>query len=342
MIRTKTTLIVGAGASCELQLPSGPELLDRMAQGFDFNRFGGAQLTRDNTAFLKYLAKMAERPGTTNEALYTATTRLRISAKLGTSIDGIIEQNDDDQLVTLCGKLAIAHFITQGEAKSSLRLTPKTEGELPLQIGDYWLVELGRMITSGVPRSKVEQAFDNLVIVSFNYDRSVEHFMPFALVTAYGMPLKEARRIVAAKLNIVHPYGTIGRLPWQTGEGPDIEWGTENPWNMLNLISQIRTHGELLRDARAFQAVRGAVSKCQRIVFLGFGFHPQNLDLLLDGSMSHNPDVVASFYQMPPPLQTAVLRMLHRKLNLDREDRLLTVDAKCYDVLHDYGMMLES
>jgi len=342
MIRTKTTLVVGAGASCELTMPSTAELLDRIAQGLDFYRFGGERMTKDSTMLLRHLSKLAERPGHPQDKLYAATERLRVSSRLGQMIDTIIEQNDDNPLVSICGKLAITHFIGQGESKASLRPEPKIEGDLPLLIGEYWLVELGRLITGGVPRSKVDQCFDNLSIVSFNYDRSIEHFLPFALVTAYGMTLQEAQRLVSAKLNIIHPYGTIGRLPWEAGERPDVDWGVENPWNLLNLQSCLRTHGELMRDTRALLAVRGAMQQSQRVVFMGFGYHPQNLDLLIDGSFSHNPEVLATTYQMAAPTRTAVARLLKRKLGLDKDDKLLMVDSRCQEFMRDYAMLLES
>lgn len=342
MIRTKTTLIVGAGASQEIHLPSGPDLLDRTAQAYDFYRFGGEQMTKDSSMLLRHLGKLAERPGNTQEKLFAATERLRIAARMSSLIDTAIEQNDDNPLVSVCGKLAIAHFICQGEARSNLRPAPKNPGELPLQAGDFWLLELGKLMTAGVPRSRVHQCFENLTIVSFNYDRAIEHFLPYALITAYGMTLLEAQRIVSEHLKIVHPYGTIGRLPWQKGEGPDVEWGNENPWNMNSLLNQIRTPSELMANMRAVTELRNAMIKSQRIVFMGFGYHPQNIDLLIDTGFSHNPDVVAGIHGLAGPAQTTVVRMLRRKLNLDKDDRLMIVNAKCFDLMRDYAMLLES
>jgi hypothetical protein len=342
MIRTKTTLIVGAGASQEIHLPSSPEVLDRTASAYDFYRFGGEQMTKDSSMLLRHLNKLAERPGNSLEKLYEATERLRISARMSKMIDTVIEQNDDNPLVTLTGKLAVLHFICQGEARSNLRPAPKSPGELPLQAGDFWLLELGKLMTAGVPRSKVHQCFENLSIISFNYDRSIEHFLPYVLITAYGMTLPEAQRTVSEHLKIVHPYGTIGRLPWQKGEGADVEWGNENPWNMTNLVNNIRTPGELARDNRAMMEVRNAMLKSQRLVFTGFGYHPQNIDLLVDSTFSHNPEVLCGIHGLTGPAQTTVVRMMRRKLNLDKDDRLMVINAKCFDLFRDYGMMLES
>jgi len=234
MIRTKTTFIVGAGGSCELQLPSGEELMAKVAQGLDYTRFGSELQTRDSMLIARYLAKLSERTGNGDKPLMVAADRIRNASKLGKSIDAVIDQNDHDQYVAQCGKLAITHFICQAEAKSTLRLTPRIDGDLPIQGMDNWLTHLGQLITSGVPRSKIDTCFENVSIISFNYDRSVEHFMPHALMMSHGLTLKEAQNIVSNKLKVYHPYGTIGRLPWQSGEAADVEWGTDQPWNILN------------------------------------------------------------------------------------------------------------
>ena len=187
MIRTKTTFILGAGASAELHMPGPVEVLERIAQALDFSRTGANQLTRDTAAILRHITKLAERMNRTEDALYRAGQRIHQAAKIGRTIEQVIEQNNDDPLVEAFGKLAIAVFTLQAESRSSLRATPQPNAALPLQTGDYWLIELGKLLTAGLPRSKVEAGLGDISIVSFNYDRSVEHFLHFALATAYGM-----------------------------------------------------------------------------------------------------------------------------------------------------------
>jgi hypothetical protein len=342
MIRSKTTLIVGAGASCEIQLPSNEELLARIGQSFDFSRFGTGTQTKDSTLLAQYLQKMATRMGKGEADIHAAAERLRIASRLGRSIDGVLDQHDTDPMIVAAGKLAIAHFICQAEAKSILRLTPRIPGDLPIQGADTWLYQLGQLVTSGVPRSRVEQSLDNLSVISFNYDRSVEHFLPHAMVVAFGMTLKEAQQIVAAKLNIVHPYGTVGRLPWQTGEAPDCEWGTEQPWNIHNLAQQIRTSAEVTREQQMLLKIRGMVSGAKRLVFLGFGFQPQNVDLLVDYSLSHDPELVATVYGLSKTNQISVTKMLKRKTGIEEDELLLMMNAKCIDMMRDYSLLLES
>lgn len=342
MIRTKTTLIVGAGASCKLQMPSNEELLIKFGQSFDFTRFGTGLETRDSTHLAQYLGKMATRLGKGERDIHDAATRLRVASKLSRSVDAMLDQHDNDPMIAAAGKLGIVHFICQAEAKSILRLTPRVEGDLPIQGADTWLFQLGQLVTSGVPRSQVERCLDELTIINFNYDRSVEHFLPFALVMAFGMELKEAQSIVSQKLNIIHPYGTVGRLPWQAGEAADVEWGTEQPWNIHNLSTLIRTSAEVQRDHLMLLAIRGHVSSAKRIVFLGFGYQPQNIELLVDYGLSHDPEVMATVYGLPQTNRTSVIRMLKRKMGLESDDHLLIMNAKACDILRDYSLLLES
>jgi len=254
----------------------------------------------------------------------------------------VLDQHDNDPMILGSGKLAIAPFICQAEAKSILRLTPRVPGDLPIQGTDTWLYQFGQLVTSGVPRSQVEQILDNLSIVSFNYDRSIEHFLPFAMEVAFGMPLKEAQDIVAAKLNIIHPYGTVGRLPWQKVEAPDCEWGTEQPWNIHNLAQQIRTSADVMRDHQMLLKIRGMVSSSKRIVMLGFGFQPQNVDILIDYSMSHDPELVATVYGLSQTNRISVTKMIKRKTGIEDDELLLMMNAKCFELMRDYSLLLES
>lgn len=342
MIRTKTTFIVGAGASCELQMPSGPELVARIAQSLDFERYGAELQTRDSVLLLQHLSKAAARVGGGDEAMHAAATRIRTAAKLGGSIDAILEQHNADELILTCGKLAIAHFISQGESKSTLRQSARIEGDLPLQGTESWLYHLASLVTSGVPRLQADRCLDDLTIISFNYDRSIEHFLPHAFVMAFGMTLQEAQRLISAKLKVLRPYGSIGKLPWQAGDAPENEWGTDNPWNIHNLANQIRTLSERQNDRQMIMALQSAVASAKRLVILGFGFQPQNIDLLFDRGLSHQPEVLVTLFGMAPTNRNAVIKTIKRKTGLDRDELLMVMTARCHEMMRDYSMLIES
>lgn len=336
--------MIGAGASAELQFPSNGELLARIIQGYDFKRTGSDASTRDGQLLLRNIYKLAERLDKPVEDVASAADRLRNACRLGRSIDSVLEQYDHDPLVVACGKLAIAFFLGQAESRSSLKDAPRVPGELPLQgkVAEHWIYQLGQLITSGVARSRIGQTLDHLTIINFNYDRSVEHFLPYALVMAYGIDLREAQDVIAHKLDVIHPHGTIGRLPWQKGEAPQAEWGAEQPWNLHAIATQLTSLAERCADRNALRELRLAVANAQRLVFLGFGFQPQNIDLLFENSLSHHPEVLVSTYGMSPGNARTVAHMMRRLTGADSEDHLMISQAKAWEVLRDYSLLLES
>ena len=323
-------------------MPSGPELVAKIAQALDFERYGAELQTRDSVLLLQYLGKAASRGSNGEEALHAAALRIRTAAKLGGSIDSILEQHNGDQMILTCCKLAIVHFICQAESKSALRLTPRLDGDLPLQGTETWLYHLARLITSGVPRSQAETCLDDLSIICFNYDRSIEHFLPHAFVMAFGMQLQEAKRLVSAKLSVIRPYGSVGRLPWQPGDSPDCEWGTETPLNIHNLAAQIYTLSERQNDRQLIMDLQSAVASAKRLILLGFGFQPQNINLLFDRGLSHQPEVLMSLFDMSPTNRSAVIKTIKRKTGLDRDDQLMVMTARCHELMRDYSMLIES
>lgn len=344
MLRTRTTLVVGAGASMELQFPSNAELLARIIQGYDFKRTGSDTSTRDGQLLLRNIYKLAERMNKPVEDVALAAERLRNACRLGRSIDAVLEQYDHDPLVLACGKLAITFFMGQAESRSSLKEGPRVPGELPLQgkVAEHWIYQLGQLITSGVPRSRIGETLELLTIINFNYDRSVEHFLPYALVMAYGIDLKEAQAVIAERLDVIHPHGTIGRLPWQNGDAAQAEWGVEQPWNIHAIASQLKSLAERSTDRNAIRDLRLAIAKARRIVFLGFGFQPQNVDLLFENTLSHNPEVLVSTHGVSSGNAATIAHMVRRLAGLETEQQLMLSAGKAWEVLRDYSLLLES
>ncbi|MEO0032976.1 MAG: hypothetical protein RIS94_2734 [Pseudomonadota bacterium] len=345
MIRTKTTLVIGAGASCELQMPSGEDLLARVVAGYDFSRLGTPAQSRESQFLIRHLLKQAERMNRDQNDVVRASQLLRNAARVGRAIDTVIEQVDHDALAVACGKIAIAFHIGQAETRATLREAPRQPGELPLlgKPDEQWLFWLGQLLTAGLPRTRLERAFEDLTIVCFNYDRAIEHYLPHALVMAYGLDLKDAQRIVGERLRILHPYGSVGRLPWQPGQEAQAEWaGSEQPWNIHAIAGQIRTHSERMADTAWLHRLRQEVGAAKRLVFLGTGFHPRNLELLFDRTISHNPEVLATTYGLSPGNRLVAARMLRRGCGLEHDELLTLTDARAFEALRDNALLLES
>ena len=78
-------------------------------------------------------------------------------------------------------------------------------------------------------------------------------------------------------LNFIRPYGTLGSVV--PGAPSYLKFGASPPSDLFGMINRIRTFTEsdVMHDK---EKLSSALLGASLIVFLGFGFHPQNLKLL--------------------------------------------------------------
>jgi hypothetical protein len=81
-----------------------------------------------------------------------------------------------------------------------------------------------------------------------------------------------------ARLNISHPYGVVGCLPWQNAAS--VVFGGRMNMKLLDIANDIRTFTERMEDDAALAAIRLQIQEAETVVFLGFAFHPLNMQLL--------------------------------------------------------------
>lgn len=96
------------------------------------------------------------------------------------------------------------------------------------------------------------------------------------------MSIKEARDI-SKKLKVLHVYGSVGPLPWQTDDNRGVNFSDTqqlNPGTMVSYGLGIRTFSEQDASRHANEEIRATVDWARRIVFLGFSFHPANMRVL--------------------------------------------------------------
>lgn len=342
MIRTETTLIIGAGANREIEMPDGPDLLAKIAGGFEFERLNSEVKSRDLIALAQLFERIAPELGMTYDELVAGATAIRDATLVSTNIDAILEQYGHDPAVQAAGKIAIVYYTLQAESKSTLAGEPRAKDELPLRGTENWLFQLGQLIVKGVPRAKAEECFEKLSIVCFNYDRAIEHYLPWVVMRAFGMTHEEACELVAGRLRIVHPYGVAGRLPWQADDENGAIWGAENPENVVALSRRIFTASQRAASRQFRSYLRSEMSRGKRLAFLGFGFDPMNVAMLFDELEHDNPDMLISLVDVGETQQKAILRLIHRLTGIT-DDNLITLEQmKAFELLRDYGRFLES
>lgn len=342
MIRTDTTLIVGAGANREIEMPDGPDLLAKIAAGFEFDRLHSDVKSRDLVNLANLFERVSDEIGLSYDELVGGAMAIREATIVSTSIDAILEQYGHDPAVLAAGKLAIVYYTLQAESKSTLAAEPRAAGELPLRGTENWLYQLGQLIVKGVPRAKAEECFEKLSIVCFNYDRAIEHYLPWVVQRAFGMTYEESCELVAGRLRIVHPYGVAGRLPWQGDEENGATWGQDDPENIVQLSKRIFTASQRAASRQFQSYLRAEMSRGKRLGFLGFGFDPMNVAMLFDELEHDNPDMLISLVDIGEVERKAIMRLIYRLTGITDESLITLENVKAFELLRDYGRFLES
>lgn len=281
MFRSKTVFVVGAGASKELKLPTGPELKGRIAELLDMRFDYSRQIAGDESISEAFRIKAKSLGLRDTRDFVHIAWAMRDALPQAISIDNYIDAHNENPNAPVVGKLGIAKAILDAERSSSLYEPPSEQVRYRASnIQNSWLLPFVQMATDGLVRSKVEHIFNNLSFIVFNYDRCIEHTLAHALRTYYSIPLEEAEAIVN-KANIIHPYGVVGKLPWQSGEAHPTEFGRDpSASDLVKISSNLMTFTERVEEHSVLAAIRDAMEQARTIVFLGFAYYDQNMKLL--------------------------------------------------------------
>jgi hypothetical protein len=294
-------IVLGAGASKEVNLPIGSELTKSIAESLNFKLHnyqrlaGGDDLIRECVYKLSAQSSASSR-GTADD-YYRTALKIREAMPLALSIDNFIDSHRMDERIAQVGKIAIAACILKAEKRSTLYLDRSNiYNKLDFTpLGKTWFASLFSLVTQHCSRNELSQQLSRLTIISFNYDRCFKHFLRYALLTYYSLSQPEADAIVS-KVSVLHPYGSVGRMPFET-ERSAIDYG-EQPTSddLMRSAGYIKTFTESTdHEAAETKAIRESVTNTKTLVFLGFAFHPLNLELLFGQSRpkanSRNCDV---------------------------------------------------
>lgn len=257
MFRRDTVFILGAGASVPFGLPSGEMLVDNILK-----------LRRGQPYGDKYLPLLTEL-GVEDDLFLEFQRELADSTHY--SIDAFLERRPKYLDI---GKLAIALRLLPCESESILS-SPNTHYETK-----NWYRVLLQRLTEGA--SHISQiAANKVTFVTFNYDRSLEHFLFSSLCSYYETNPSEVAAILA-QLPIIHVHGRLGSLPWQSDNDQDVvvygDWRSDA---VQRAAKGIKIISEITPDTMyEFDVARMPILNASDIFFLGFGYHPDNVKRL--------------------------------------------------------------
>jgi hypothetical protein len=281
----KTVFVIGAGASSEAKLSTGSQLKAKIADLLNIEYKGGFSQSKGDrciTGALRIYAQQTDDPDM-NPYIYAAR-HIRDAMPLATSIDNFIDTHNNDRNIELCGKLGIVRSILEDEKNSLLYIDDSnSHNKLNLSaLETTWYVSFMRLLTENCVKEKLAKRLESIVLIVFNYDRCIEHFLYNSLQYYYGINSEEAAKLID-KIEIYHPYGVVGSLPWQDSRGRQtITYGeSPHPGELLSLATQIKTFTEGT-DPNSSQilSIRNGINEADKIVFLGFAFHKLNMKLI--------------------------------------------------------------
>lgn len=343
MFNSNTAFIIGAGASHEAGLPIGSGLTERIAELVNLHVQGGIPSRGDHEIYQSMRILGSQEQWADNR--FIASGRAVAEAmELAPSIDTFLESHKENPEFVKIGKMGIVRAISLAEAGS--KLAPGSDDQLPISIkslASTWYYGLARQLFNGVPANQPHLAFENVSFVVFNYDRCLQHFLKRAVEVYFRLTAEQADAVVQ-KATFIHPYGTLGSV--FEGENGRLRFG-QTRFDIASVSDRIRTFSE---SSELADEVRSAVIKADTLVFLGFGFHEQNmalLDVAKDiGAITVKPKMVYATTMELSSSDEAVVRnqisyaLIGRPLSNYPPNRIHTHNGSCYGLFGAYWRSL--
>ena len=261
MIKRQTVFVLGAGAGNPYNFPTGMELTKEVCQA--------CWQTGEEEA--RNLSRVFD-----SDAPRKARELADKLSRSGILIDEWLATNPEYQPL---GKYFIAKQIMQRESEERFKEAFVNRDE------DWYSILWQRMLS---PERKIENLINNQVaFITFNYDRSLEqNFMMRALNTFVGISAGDCANQIA-RVPIIHVHGQLGRLPWQdaTKDGfKHLNGMTERLFESQqdpNVIRACSQHIKIIAETNGgtpeYERAKVELKKAERVHFLGFGYHDENL-----------------------------------------------------------------
>lgn len=344
MPNSKMLFIVGAGASSEVLLPTGRNLREKISELLDIRfQHGHSQIHGDFDIADALRIQAKDKKRDFREYVYSCW-KIRDGMPQAPSIDNYIDVHKNDKDIELCGKLAIVRSILQAEQNSQLYInTSNTNNKMKFkEIENTWYARLMDLLSANCPKENLLERLKSISLIVFNYDRCIEHFLYQSFQNYYHMSPKEAADFVS-QIEIYHPYGVVGALPWQ--DGISIQFGEDpHAGQLLDLASQIKTFTEGTDpQSSEINNLHKAIATADKIVFLGFAFIKQNMKLMKPNREMFNTKNDTAFfgtvYDVSDNDRGLILDEL-RHFKEGHSNKVYFSDKKCALLFHDYGRSL--
>ncbi|MCU7496098.1 MAG: hypothetical protein HF314_17520 [Ignavibacteria bacterium] len=333
MIKEPTVFILGAGASFPYGFPTGAQLRTLICKNFA-NDY--ARLYYNDGPISDIVTNKKRQEG----SVFANAFRLSGNA----SIDLFLSRRGE---FANFGKMAIVMEILKAEKKSRAN-------EAESKNENWYSYIFGRMSdTIRDSKTWTEITQNNVHFITFNYDRSLEYSLYLFLANSFDFQNDWGKLTeVYKKIPILHVYGQIGDLDLQYENKGQDEYkeldfnylGYSRDYN-LPIVEQgtknIRTIHEERKDL-GLSNIKDIIAKARRIFFLGFGFAPENLEVL---GMPETINSTARVYATAIGLKNGEMSRIKGKLLTRTKDgnpvriiesTVTLAELSCLDLLREY------
>jgi hypothetical protein len=251
----KTIFILGAGASHEFGYPLGSELNGKILQ-----QLGMGTKVRSN---------FAERLGHSETTLFAVEEfRRGLHRSEYDTIDQYLGAQHRNLHLRRIGKEAITAMIASLE----------NEGTLFRRQSFHWYKRFLDFLRDHPTLAHR----DHFTFLTFNYDRSLEHYL-YEAVTHGGGDFADSVAKDFFENNFIHIHGHVGFLPWQINDSEQTrlkrQYGSPiQPPQLATIAQNILLPDE---DVKLDTLLRERLLNADRIIIMGFGFHDQNTKKIL-------------------------------------------------------------
>ncbi len=333
--------ILGAGASCEIGLPSGEKLKKDISPHLRIKLDESQnQHIEGDRHIASFIIKRIKDNAKDSDSLVTDANQIANALPLSDSIDNYINCHRDSNNIKMLGKAAIIDRISQSEERSKLFNIGKSQ--LNDRLENTWYLEFFKTVSVNRRFQEFKRALINEVeFVVFNYDRCLEKFLFVGIQVHYGVSKHEALDVIK-KLSIHRPYGSLGEF------GGDEDYGFIDISESPQKIDGIRTFTEE-KDVDVREDITDALSECTKLVFLGFAFHDTNMKFFKSCYGAHDK---INIYATTLGISSADLGQIeeniydiyenHPKYDRDLEINVVTEELTCVELFkkHKIGLRL--
>jgi hypothetical protein len=329
MFKQHTVIVIGAGAGVEYGMPLGSKLVTDIADAvrFRFDRYNGSDPNSgDYELFQMIYRQLGGNREEVNKFTVAGNALASVLSSANSIDDALYQLGETPEAVTL-GKMCIMRSILKAEGASTIRLSERTAKPAHESGRDGWVEQIFSMAISGLKQSQMEFAFDKLTFVNFNYDRCLEHYVYWAL---RRIGLEEDRSVdIVRDLKIIRPYGGLGSI--LSTENDFVAYGGAT--DLFKAIPRIRTFTEsdAIHDGSKLEV---AIRDAHLVMFLGFGFHAQNMDLLKVRPAAHRR-VMATVKKVHPENKIAIAAEIRSKLSCEDPNKIELHDMTAPEMLRE-------